>query len=166
MSYAQPMALPSIVGNVALQVMMELKRLRTSGFSGIGVVFYKPPLKLPIAPLGKPSTTKPGLPVQGVSDIAMTLASVSDKASPWHDGFHLVDVQSLALTHIAQFISPPLVHVSDIASDAQPAGARQMTALLTSRIPCVYSVALLSAAGEISFYSEGMLNTFLGDKHE
>lgn len=145
----------SMVDDIVIEVMRELKCLRTPGFAGIGVVFYKPPLELPLASLGRSSTTKPLLPVHGVREIATTLAAVSDRASPWHDGFHLVDAQSLALTHIAQFIAPPLNHVPDIASDAQPTGARQMTALLTSRLPCVISVALLSAAGETSFYSEG-----------
>jgi len=156
----------SMVDNIAIEVLRELKRLRTPGFAGIGVVFYKPPLKLPIAPLGRSGTTKPPLPIHGVHEIATTLASVSDRASPWHDGFHLVDAQSLALTHIAQFIAPPLDHVPEIAADDQPAGARQMTALLTSRLPCVISVALLSATGEASFYSDGMLNMLLGNQHE
>lgn len=148
----------SVVDNIAIEVMRELKSLRTLGFAGAGVVFYKPPLELPIASLGRSSTARPSLPVHGAREIATTLASVSDRASPWHDGFHLVDAQSNALTHIAQFIAPPLNHVPYIATDAQPTGARQMTALLTSRLPCVSSVALLSAAGEISFYSEGVLN--------
>lgn len=166
MSYSRPMTARNMVDSVVLEVMMELKRLRTSGFAGIGVVFYIPPLNLPIASLGRSSYAKPSLPIHGVRDIATTLASVSDRASPWHDGFHLVDAQSLTLTHVAQFISPPLDHVPDIASDAQPAGARQMTALLTSRLPCVSSVALLSTAGEINFYSEGVLNMSLAARHE
>lgn len=155
-----------MVVNVAIEVMRELKRLRTSDFSGVGVVFYMPPLELPIAPLGRSSTAKPKLPVRGVYEIAKTLASVSDRSSLWHDGFHLVDAQSFALTHIAQFLAPPLKYVPDIASDAQPTGARQMTALLTSRLPCVVSVALLSANGEASFYSGGVLNMPLKNMYE
>lgn len=152
----------NLVDKVVLEVMMELKRLRTPGFAGVGVVFYRPPLRLPIASLGRSNSAKPSLPIHGARDIATTLASVSDRASPWHDGFHLVDAQSLALTHIAQFIAPPLDHVRAIASDAQPTGARQMTALLTSKLRCVGSVALLSTVGEINFYSEGVLNMSLG----
>lgn len=166
MSYSQPTTVPNVVDNVVLEVMMELKRLRTPGFSGIGVVFYKPPLNLPIAPLGRTGHAKPSLPIHGAHDIATTLASVSDRASPWHDGFHLVDVQSPALTHISQFIAPPLDRVADIASDVWPTGARQMTALLTSRLACVFSVALLSAAGEINFYSDGALRMSLAANHE
>lgn len=154
----------SMVDNKVIEVMRQLKCLRTPGFAGTGVVFYTPPLDLPLASLGRLSTAKPLLPVHGAREIATTLASVSDRASPWHDGFHLVNAQSLALTHIAQFIAPPLNHVPDIATDAQPTGARQMTALLTSRLACVVSVALLSAAGEISFYSGGVLN--MANEHE
>lgn len=154
----------SIDGNLAIEIMKELKSLRTLGFAGVGVVFYSPPLELPIAPLGRSSTTRPSLPVHGVREIATTLAAVSDRASPWHDGFHLVDAPSHALTHIAQFIAPPLSHVPYIANEAQPTGARQMTALLTSTLPCVFSVALLSADGEISYYSQGVLG--MSNDHE
>jgi hypothetical protein len=149
-----------------LEVMLEVKRRRSAAFAGLGVVFYVPPLNLPIASLGSPRNAKPALPIVGARNAAAALADVCDKSSPWHDGFHLIDVQSVALTHIAQFIAPALDPVLEIAADARPKGARQMTALLTSRLKCVHAVALLSTTGVISLYFNGALSVRLPPNYE
>lgn len=138
---------------LVLDVMTGVQKLRSADFSGLGVVFYLPPLRLPAVSLGR--GILPDLPITGVPSIVAALAQLSDKKSAWHDGFHLVDAQLGAITHIAQFIAPPLGPAQRIAPQGRPTGARQMTALLTSTLPGVFAVALLTAADEILVYSGG-----------
>ena len=64
------------------------------------------------------------------SDPECHLAGIYDDVVGMGYRIRQVDVQSLALTHISQFIAPPLDRLADIASDVWPTGARQMTALL------------------------------------
>ncbi|MDT4869313.1 hypothetical protein FQZ97_1043370 [compost metagenome] len=86
----------------------QVKIWRPSSFTGVGIVFYSALNALPSAALGNPITPKPQLPVSGIDAVSRTLAYVSDSASPWHDGFHMVDIRSQTLTHISQFLAPPL----------------------------------------------------------
>lgn len=73
-------------------------------FSGVGIVLYVPPLKLPTISLRSIDKLVVRLPLVS-DDIARFLASISGKSSPWHDGFHLVDSRTFSLTHIAQFVA-------------------------------------------------------------
>lgn len=139
----------------AIELMKAIRRERTEAFSGLGVVFYVSPANLPIAALGRDFSTRPKLPVSDMQEIVHVLSTVADRNSPWHDGFHLVDMTRSALTHLSQFVSPPLDGVNHIPADARPTGARQMTAQLTSQLPGVGCVALLSVCGDISIYQQG-----------
>jgi hypothetical protein len=115
-----------------------------SSFSGLGLVFYRAPLRLPVASLGDQSLFLPTLPVHGVDAIARVLADISGSASLWHDGFHLVELSAVALTHVSQFFAPPIHLVTPLHSGATPIGARQMAATVGSKIPSVEYTAILS----------------------
>jgi hypothetical protein len=138
----------------AFRLLEQLKLLKTESFSGVGLVFYSHLDGLPSTPLGSRTTTAPDLPVFGIEAIVRVLASVSDHASPWHDGFHMIDMESKSLTHLSQYLAPPLRGVSKLPVN-RPNGARQMTALLASTIPGIAYVGVLSTGEEIVVYESG-----------
>lgn len=130
--------------------------LRPKSFSGAGLVFYSHLEGLPSTPLGNRTATTPDLPVFGIEGIARVLASVSDHASPWHDGFHMIDMSSKTLTYLSQYLAPSLRGLSKLP-DGRPHGARQMTALLSSTIPGIAYVGILSTNAEIIVYENGSI---------
>lgn len=112
-------------------------------------------MTLPVLDLGELETFPLCLPVVGVQAIAEALAHISARTSPWHDGFHLVDSSALSLTHPSQFISPPLAEAGRERAQLHAMGARQMAAMLASRIPSVKCVALLNTNSEAIVYQCG-----------
>ncbi|MGE4069827.1 MAG: hypothetical protein AB7E72_01475 [Lysobacterales bacterium] len=128
---------------------------KTDNFSGLGLVFYRQLSALPHAALGPHSSSRPQLPVCGAEAIAEVLAEIADQNSPWHDGFHLIDIQTESLTHLSQFLSPDVRYSVDIGSE-RPNGARQMAALLASRTDGIVEVGLITPSGEISFFTNGI----------
>jgi hypothetical protein len=128
----------------------------SESFSGLGLIFYVPPMRLPVVPLGDESLFLPSLPIRGITAIAQTLARISVIGSPWHDGFHLIDVQALAITHLSQFFAPPLEAAASLRASATPIGARQMAAILGSTLPTVDCTALLSKGGEPLMFRKGI----------
>ncbi|QEE13618.1 hypothetical protein [Aeromonas hydrophila] len=148
-----------------IQLLEQLKLLKSGSFSGVGIVFYYQLEVLPSTYLGNRSATKPELPVCGLEAIARMLANVSDNESLWHDGFHLIDMRSQSLTHISQFLAPPLNDLSQLPEN-RPNGARQMTALLTSMIPGIAYVGVLSTSEEIVVYENGNILARATDKNE
>lgn len=112
-------------------------------FAGLGLVLYVPPLRLPVTPLVPPGQV-PSLPQGDLSLGADLLRRLSDSASALHDGFHLVDAQSLEITHVCHFFAPPIpADLSKMLPD-RPVGARFMAALLGSLLPSVVMTAVLS----------------------
>ncbi|PMV19569.1 hypothetical protein C1X21_17865 [Pseudomonas sp. FW305-3-2-15-A-LB2] len=143
----------------------KIKRLRSEAFSGVGLVFYYDLEELPSVPLGHRNAMKPDLPIFGAEAISRILAKVSDQASPWHDGFHMIDMRSQSLTHISQFLAPPLKCLAQPPEDL-PSGARQMTALLTSLIPGITYVGVLGMGDEIVVYKNGRVLARATEKNE
>ena len=66
----------------------------------------------------------------------------------------MIDVKSQSLTHLSQFLAPPLTGLAQLPEDL-PGGARQMTALLTSLIPGIAYVGVLSMSNEVVVYKNG-----------
>lgn len=120
-------------------------------FSGVGIVLYVPPLKLPTISLRSMDKLVVRLPLAS-DDIARFLASISGKSSPWHDGFHLVDSRTFSLTHIAQFVAAP---IGATKVQLRMGGARHMTALLASQVASVTSTAILAADGRATVFENG-----------
>lgn len=148
-----------------IRLLEQLKRLRSESFSGVGLVFYSHLKELPSTPLGHRTAMKPDLPTSGFEAIACMLAKVSDHESPWHDGFHMIDMKSRSLTHLSQFLAPPLEDLAQPPED-RPNGARQMTALLTSLIPGITYVGVLSTGDEIVVYENGKILARAPEKNE
>lgn len=137
-----------------IELLGQIKVWRSSSFTGVGVVFYSALKALPRVALGNATTPKPQLPVSGIDAIARTLADISVSVSPWHDGFHMVDIRSQKLTHLSQFLAPPLNNLPYLP-DPRPSGARMMTALISSTMDGIDCVGVLSTSGETVVYKNG-----------
>lgn len=145
----------SLICARAHQLLKTVSEKSSHTFSGLGVVFYHELDLLPRLSLGNPETPSPNLPIEGIELIADTLATISDYKNPWHDGFHLIDVRSWELTHVSQFLSPPLPADEREIGWPRPAGARNMTALLVSKIASIECVGLLTHAKEVYVLQNG-----------
>jgi hypothetical protein len=141
---------------LVLELMSEVASLRDQdNFSGLGVIFYKPPIALPVIPLGSVERFPQRLPIGGIKPMAHLLAEISSITSPWHDGFHLVDSDLFAITHVSQFFSPPVDLVLPRIAALAPIGARQMAAILGSMLASVEYVALLNGRAQLSVFQSG-----------
>jgi hypothetical protein len=141
----------------ALNLLTATHASRSTDFAGVGIVLYTPPLDLLAVPLGGWASPRPALPVIGSFAVSEALARLSAQRSAWHDGFHFVDYDTQALTHVSQFLAPSLDDVIRNTPDDLPSGARQLSALLASKSRCVLCVGLLTADQHISIYQEGCL---------
>ncbi|GAA5007360.1 hypothetical protein FNZ56_04195 [Pseudoluteimonas lycopersici] len=122
----------------------QVRSHATHAFSGLGLIFYSSLADLPIVALGDQTLFPQTLPVSDRQTLVSMLAEISTFISPWHDGFHLIDANSFALTHISQFLSPPVECLHHSNSRGLPVGARHMAAMAGSRIASVSYTALLS----------------------
>jgi hypothetical protein len=144
--------------SLALQAELLLRsihRLACGDFTGIGLVFYRQPMRLPCRALGDQALFEPALPVAGEERLAQVLAAISRRGSRWHDGFHLIDADSLRLTHVCQFVSPPLALLPEPAAGQEPVGARWRSAVALSQLPGVPLTALISSRGEPFIFEGG-----------
>lgn len=135
-----------------LEFVSAVKRAVGSQFTGVGLIFYSPPLELPIVALRGEEPAPVKLPLKGRA-VVEALADMSTFASLWHDGFHLLEAETLTLTHLAQFVSPPIAAFR--GKLPQRGGARHMTAALSSLVNGVDSAAVLTADGRASIYRGG-----------
>lgn len=124
-------------------------------FSGLGIVFYDSLAELPFLPLDVSGGENIDLPVSGLDAVCDVLVRTAKKSSHWHDGFHFVHAGSLSLTHLCQFVAPPLPDDGDELPRAS--GARHMTALLASQVIGIVTVGLLTQEQVVSIYESGKL---------
>jgi hypothetical protein len=135
----------------------EVLASRPKTFVGLGMIFYDAPMRLPVAPLGDQSQFRPALPVRGGDSIARVLEEITQAESPWHDGFHLIDVEANELTHLSQFFAPPLEFIESPRRGAVPSGARHLAAMAGSRIESVSYTAVVSSNGATMVFRRGGL---------
>jgi hypothetical protein len=136
----------------AEQVLRAVADLRSKDFAGVGVVFYECLAQLPHLQLINGFVkADPGRFAD--VDLASALSILSAIGNPLHDGFHFVDARSWHLTHLSQFISPPIPHNAE--EQLHGAGARLMAALLASLQPGIVCVGLVSMGGEVHLFSRG-----------
>lgn len=127
----------------------------SSDFAGLGIVFYESLKTLPYLQLEVLSDERFDLPVTEPELIWNVLARTARLSSPWHDGFHFMHAGSMSLTHLCQFIAPPLPSLSDAAPRAS--GARHMTALLASKVSGIAAIGLLNREHSATLYEGGLL---------
>jgi hypothetical protein len=139
--------------DLAVELLIKARDRLPADFSGLGIVFYEHLDCLPFLPLNVLAAPNFSLPRNGIDQIASALAEISSYQSQWHDGFHFVDILSRQLTHVSQYLSPPLTHAVNKVISAE--GARQMTAILSTMISGVSGVGLLTYARELSYFESG-----------
>lgn len=148
--------MPSSINRFAAKLLSDVARQRPDDFTGLGVVFYEDLKALPFIGLHVLSDHQIDLPVTDLGEISTQLAAASSASSAWHDGFHFVDGRARTLTHLAQFLSPPIPMPTERADAPLATGARHMTAMLASQLPGILGVGLLAQDGEITLFENGM----------
>jgi hypothetical protein len=126
---------------------------RCSNFSGTGIIFYRDLVNLPYLQLSA-ADEKPNLTQADSFDIASTLSSVSIMRSPYHDGFHFIDIEHWQISHLSQYISPPIPQGAD--KQLHGTGARLMSAMLASLLHGIVCVGLVSKEGKIYLFHSGI----------
>jgi len=123
-----------------------------SDFSGMGLVLYRGRHTLPHLSLrnSEPAILEHAV---GPKHVAHVLSELASTNSPWHDGFHFIDEDEGRLTHVAQFISPPIP--TQVALISSEGGARHMSAALASLLCGISMVGVMTSRGEISVYVSG-----------
>lgn len=123
-----------------------------SDFAGLGLVFYTGRAALPVHPLVH-SECESRLPTKSLQESMQLLAIISRSTSDCHDGFHLIDVETLSITDVSQFLSPPIPSMP-LTVD-RVTGARHMAARLASLLPGVQLTAVYTLRGEATLYEHG-----------
>lgn len=131
------------IENWVARIFSDLSKEKSPDFSGLGLLFYRPGFLPPTASLA-PDVSSLDLPTKNFRQSAELLHQICRPVSPFHDGFHLVNADSLAITHVCQFLSPPVPDQSHPIANSQPIGARFMAAYLCSMLPSVAAAATLS----------------------
>ena len=139
----------------ALQLLQHAAGALANDFAGLGIVFYDSVAALPHLQLQVGGDEQFQLPVMGLEPICAVLARTARRSSAWHDGFHFLHQNTGTLTHLCQFIAPPLPSLADTAPRAS--GARHMTALLASRVTGIAAIGLLTHERAASIYEAGRL---------
>ena len=122
-------------------------------FTGLGIVFYKSLNNLPYLTLHEKKLSSDLC----FSDPIETLLKISERSSPYHDGFHFINIQTMEITHISQYISPPVGLIDNLnLENIIPCGAREMTAFLTSKIDGILCVGLISSDKIIKIFKNGI----------
>lgn len=133
--------------------LIEICHNSSKEFTGLGIIFYKSLNNLPYLTLHEkklPSDLCFG-------DLIKTLLTISEYSSPYHDGFHFIDIKTMEITHISQYISPPVELINDPNLEVIiPCGAREMTAFLTSKIKGIIYVGLISSDKIIKIFKNGI----------
>lgn len=139
--------------NQAFNLLNLVANNRDSNFSGIGVVFYSSLDNLPYLQLAGDSKKRDAIMLEG-RDIIIALSLASNVGSPFHDGFHFVDVNTWKITHISQYISPPILPNKIL--NFHGSGARVMSAYLASLIPGIACAGVVSQSGYVQLFLEGV----------
>lgn len=134
--------------------LVEICQNADNDFSGLGIIYYNDLSHLPYISLHDDNYPVDLIP----ENLSETLLKVSKNSSIYHDGFHFININTLQITHISQFISPPLKSVENLnINEITPCGAREMTAFLTSNIAGIFSVGLISANKTIKIFKDSSI---------
>lgn len=139
-------------------VFSELMSKPHPAFSGLGLILYHPPLALPVLSLA--SDEHPlKLPTRTRSESIDLLKTITSGDSEFHDGFHLVDADTLFITHVSQFFAPPIPEGITKPVCNHPIGARFVAAWLGSLLPGVSITATLSKREGGLIFDHGCLRS-------
>jgi DNA integrity scanning protein DisA with diadenylate cyclase activity len=137
------------------KLLSKLVNTRVSDFSGLGIVFYNPPMNIPAHSMGGLLPSGVHLPNSDFEEIVKCLVESSSYQSDWHDGFHLIDSDAQSLTHMCQFLSPSAQLISPPAEGALPVGSRYFTAKSVSKMSSVLCCAVINSQGLVNIFKDG-----------
>jgi hypothetical protein len=126
---------------LSIELLHRVAKRAGQSFSGVGFIVYRDLSQLPHLSLHIPADVVPTLPMAGLDAIGEFLIQASRLSSPLHDGFHLIELSSCAITHVCQFIAPSIP--AALPNLPSVSGARHVSALLASRTPGIHAAALL-----------------------
>jgi hypothetical protein len=140
----------------ARDIVVHIRQALHSGFTGLGLIAYRPPLRIATMALA-PNRYWPPLPRADLASTARFLCGLSDVGNPLHDGFHLIDADSLHVTHVSHLVVPAVPAYRPAELPDRPVGARLMTALLMSRQPAVRFALTMTATGAATLFDNGRM---------
>ena len=135
-------------------VLWEVQAAAGNDFSGLGLLICDAPETLPIVSLRLSSSP----PSEG--DLVASLAKISNPASEYHDGFHIVS-SKWKLSLVSQYFSPRIVPGA-IIDRRKVFGGRYMAALFGSAIPSVELTGIVSRPFGIAIFENGAERYFEG----
>lgn len=122
-------------------------------FAGAGLIIYRDIRALAHIALRDNSLDAEFKNSVGEQAVANAIKNIANINSPWHDGFLFIRSDDFELTHIAQYVSPPIPR--GIKFTASGFGARRMTAVLSSLVTGIELTVVLSRHGEVMVFERG-----------
>lgn len=138
--------------NQVLSLLKSISKSHDSDFSGTGLIFYSDLSELPFLQLGNESI-KPNTAIFIDYEIDSAIRQISTPKDPLHDGFHFINIEAWKITHVSQFISPPIPH--DAAQRFRGTGSRLMSAYLASLITGIKYTGIVSQTGKVYLFHAG-----------
>lgn len=138
--------------NKALILLKSISKNPEIDFSGTGLIFYSNLSQLPFLQLENESI-KPNAAIFFDCELSSAIRQISTRRDPLHDGFHFIDIETWKITHVSQFISPPIPH--DASQIIRGTGSRLMSAYLASLIEGIKFVGIVSQAGKVHLFYRG-----------
>ena len=139
--------------NKALSLLNSISKNRESDFSGTGLIFYSDLSQLPFLQLENESI-KPNASIFFEWEIASAICKISTIRAPFHDGFHFIDIEAWKITHISQFISPPIPN--NASQRIRGTGSRLISAYLASLIDGIKCAGIVSQTGKVHLFHTGV----------
>lgn len=127
--------------------LIDVQRIASKDFSGIGLIVHCLDADLPVFPL-RLNVVPPV-----AADIAHVLAAVASNQSDLHDGFHLLS-PDWRITAIAQYFSPPILASARI-DRSKAFGGRYLAALFGSALPGVVLCGVASKPFGLAIFESG-----------
>lgn len=119
-----------------LELLRGVQARAGSSFAGTGLIVCADPSVLPITSLRQ----TPG--AVGSWSTLETLAEMSDTASEFHDGFHVLS-PNLEIVLVSQYFAPPIIP-GIIVDPSRRLGGRYMAGLFGSALPTVLAAGVAS----------------------
>ncbi|WP_233989800.1 hypothetical protein [Pectobacterium brasiliense] len=138
--------------NQVLGLLKSISKGRESDFSGTGLIFYSDLSELPFIQMGNESI-KTNSAIFNDCEIDSAIRQISKTKDLLHDGFHFINIETWKITHVSQFISPPIPH--DAAQRFRGTGSRLMSAYLASLITGIKYTGIVSQAGKVHLFHAG-----------
>jgi hypothetical protein len=140
--------------NSFIHLLLELSQENNQEFSGAGFVLYSNLVELSKYHC---SLVRDELPIPllklGMTEITSYLLEISNYNHPYHDGFHFINCDG-AITHVAQFLSPPVNH---LRPSIEGKGARTFCSQCASNVEGVLIVGSVSSNRSIHLFEKGKL---------